>query len=131
MFQRLLLLSTMFTMLWTGTFCHDFFGSQIFPMLQRVSQSLRAEAQNLATTPSFQDSTCPCPEHEHSPWLHSTEDDPTESVSECVNLLLGLFCALLSQNKLTLPDEASARVDVYALVGVTAKLFLLHRSLLI
>jgi len=121
----------MFTMLWTGTFCHDFFGSQIFPMLQRVSQSLTAAAQNIALAPSVQDSTCPCPEHEHSPWLHSTEDDPTESLSECVNLLLGLFCALLSQNKLTLPDEASARVDVDAFFGVIPKLFLLHRSLLI
>ena len=115
--QQVMVLYLMFTLLWTGTFLHDWAG----PTLGRILSFANAGIEQLQTggntcerqslvdggaatlsaavsrAADFSLPLCPCPNHTHSPWIESNNKLKLfDALTMSVWILATLMCLCLA-----------------------------------
>ena len=142
--RRLIAVFTLFTLVWTGTLWHDFFGVEVLPLINSPGvASAYADDHSKACTIQKQDDfglsptnvganprPCPCPIHVHSPSILSLAD-----YSLLVSSLQAVtsFLVLASPAKIGADRSFSYREAYSRVVASKARapLYISYRSLLI
>lgn len=98
--RRAIVLAIMFTLLWTGSFAHDFFGVNVLPRVAGAISALISTSSSPALInehvwQSEHDEVLahyeeqePPPSHEHAPWSLGDSKDPTAKF--CQSLIIAL-----------------------------------------
>lgn len=137
-----LIAMTMLALLWTGTFWHDFFSTEIVPVIagnqgtDRSHQSACVNASGIAAYRSFLADAgasplpCACPSHVHSPSCLSHAEHGM--VVSPARLFVQLFAFLFAQPDIPKDENVACRELPWTLtVKAGLPIYLAYRSLLI
>ncbi|MBX9722943.1 MAG: hypothetical protein K2X81_16190 [Candidatus Obscuribacterales bacterium] len=129
MITRFLITAMAFTLLWTGTFLHDQFGSKLSDVTNSIisfTQSFSAAEQGSNIAKADQ---CPCVSHLHSPLIVQGND--FENIVTAVQFL-AIFIALgLTTWLRGALLEPLNIASTWVLKTREAPIYILHRALLI
>lgn len=137
-----LIAMSMLALLWTGTFWHDFFSTQIVPVIAgnqgafRSHQSACAASSGIASDRSFSADAgasplpCSCPSHVHSPSCLSHAEHGL--IVSSTRLFVQLFACLFVQKDIPRYANLACRVLPWTFcVKAGPPIYLAHRALLI
>ncbi|MBX9694823.1 MAG: hypothetical protein K2Z81_20715 [Cyanobacteria bacterium] len=135
--KQWLVMFTMFTLMWTGTLLHDFFGLEVLSHITKLAVAAQDYApeckrtrmeQNPCNAKTAEQLPCSCPTHVHSPCCLVK----AKQLSPTVWLVVRLLCASISPNALPvnclIPSRDPPRIIAKKSV---AALYIANRSLLI